>query len=210
MTKIRWTESEIKQVEQRLKEMILTKVRPRGDWTAILSLAQRVLDPQRRRASNSLIPNIWVSEPHGLLRTNTTYNIVANVVSELKLHGWPQSGRPHYNLPSYSWAVGSLHSPVSPVDTTTKTKDIELQVSPPFEGVVPESKPIQTNLELMPKSDFDRRLKALELNLHAQTLENRTLHMGLAHVADRLKELNAQVNDILAFVTSHGFPNKNV
>ncbi len=57
----------------------------------------------------------------------------------------------------------------------------------------------------MPKPDLDRRLKDLEISFQAQALENKTLHLGLAHVADRLKELDAQVNDILAFVTSHGY-----
>jgi hypothetical protein len=123
--------------------------------------------------------------------------MVVNVVSSLKLRDWPHSGRPHYNLPTYHWAVTNLHKPVDKV--------IEVQGSLPLEPLEP---PL-VMAALNPKSEVDRRLKDLEISLQAQSAENKTLHLGLAHMADRLKELNAEVNDILAFVTTHGYnPNK--
>ncbi len=201
--KIRWTESEIKQVEQRLVELAVAKTHSRSDWTTLLFLAQRVLSPERRRAKTSLTPNIWVSEPYGLLRNNTTYSIVVNVVSSLKLRDWPNSGRPHYNLPLYSWVVANVRHQASQEKTTEVQGSLPLETAVVLEPSKP--KPSQSNLELMPKPDLDRRLKDLEISFQAQALENKTLHLGLAHVADRLKELDAQVNDILAFVTSHGY-----
>ena len=68
----------------------------------------------------SLNPSVWTSASDNTVHYNTAYYIVANIVKSFNLSDWPDSGRQHYDLPSYKWVVANTFRSSGPVKEASK------------------------------------------------------------------------------------------
>lgn len=188
-SKVVWTQAEQTAVKEALKPLIAANCHPRHPWAHLLSVAQRVALPcSRWRQERCLAPSIFRCSKSNEQRWGSPRDILFEALREL--HVLPAEQRRRDPLPARE-AV-RLPSDLKPARS-------------------PESRaPASEAVSARPPTEAEQaieRLKQLEKQ-HAEALDKlRQLEEERAEsrVFARLQQLEAAVEQITEFITSHGY-----